>query len=73
MSDAFFVDIFSVILKYGLLVFLFMYILFAAVVIKQVNVMTQTVKMGFESFVKIIAIAHFALAIFVFIFSLSLL
>lgn len=62
---------FWTVIKFGLWAFLFLYIIFAGIVIKQVSVMTQTVKMGFEPFVKVVAILHFIFAMGVFIFSLT--
>ena len=73
MIDPIVSDTFFTIMKYGLLAFLFLYIVFAGIVIKQVSVMTQTVKMGFEGFVRLIAILHFVFAIAVFVFSLTML
>lgn len=73
MIDPILGDTFFTIMKYGLLAFLFLYIVFAGIVIKQVSVMTQTVKMGFEGFVTLIAILHFVFAIAVFVFSLTML
>jgi hypothetical protein len=69
--DSLFGDVFWVVIKFGLLAFLFLYIIFAGVVIKQVSIMTQTVKMGFETFVKLVALIHFIAAIAVFIVALT--
>ena len=47
-----------------------LYIVFAAVVVKQVQIMTGTVKVGLETPIKIISYLHFAFAILVFLFAL---
>jgi hypothetical protein len=73
MIDPVFNEAIWVLMKYGLLAFLFLYIIFATVVIKQVSIMTQTVKMGFETFVKLLSIIHFIAAIAVFVLSFMLL
>jgi hypothetical protein len=71
MIESMFGDAFWVVIKFGLLSALFLYILFAGIVIKQVSIMTQTVKMGFETFVKLVALIHFIAAIAVFIIALT--
>ncbi len=71
MIDPIFGNALWIFIKFGLLAFLFLYIIFAGIVIKQVSVMTQTVKMGFETFVKVVALLHFIFAVFVFVFSLT--
>jgi hypothetical protein len=73
MVDPILSDTFFTVIKFGLLAFLFLYIVFAGIVIKQVSVMTRTVKMGFEGFVKIVAVIHFIFAVAVFVFSLMML
>lgn len=64
-------DAFWLVIKFGLLAFLFLYIIFAGVIIKQISIMTQTVKMGFTSFVKLVGLLHFIAAIVVFIYALT--
>lgn len=54
---------------FGLLV----YIIFSLVVIRQVNLMTKTLEVGFESPLKTAAVVHLLLAIGVFILALIIL
>ncbi len=61
-----FVEIFMII---GLLV----YIVFSLVVIRQIQLMTNTIEVGFEFPVKLLGIANLVFAIIVFIFALSIL
>ncbi len=60
------VEIFIII---GLLV----YIVFAFVVVRQIQLMTNTIEVGFEFPVKLLGIANLIFAILVFIFALSIL
>lgn len=60
------VEIFMMI---GLLV----YIVFSLVVVRQIQLMTNTVEVGFEFPVKLLGIANLVFAIIVFIFALSIL
>lgn len=46
------------IMKVGILGSLFMYLIFAFVITKQVNKMTETLKLGFELPIKIFALLH---------------
>ena len=50
-----------------------LYIIFALVVVRQVQLMTKTIQMNFEVPVKMLAIAHFILAVGVFLFALIIL
>lgn len=45
------------------LIFLAIYCVFAVVVVRQVNIMTATLRLGLESFVRIIAYLHFIFAV----------
>ena len=60
------VEIFIII---GLLV----YIVFAFVVVRQIQLMTNTIEVGFEFPVKLLGIANLIFAILVFIFALGIL
>lgn len=53
--------------KIFVLIALGLYIVFAAVIVKQVNLMIKTIKVGFEAPIKFVAWGHllFALGIFV--------
>lgn len=48
---------------------MFLYIVFAFVVLRQITHMTKTLRMGFESPIKLLGIIHFAFAILLFIFA----
>ena len=50
-----------------------LYIVFALVVIKQVSLMTKTVEVGLEGFIKLIAWAHLIFAVVVFFIALTIL
>ena len=50
-----------------------LYIIFALVVIKQVSLMTKTVEVGLEGFIKLIAWAHLIFAVVVFFIALTIL
>ncbi|MEK7550961.1 MAG: DUF5657 family protein [Patescibacteria group bacterium] len=62
-----------VIAKIFALIGLGIYIIFALVIVRQVNLMVATIEVGFEFFIKIIAWAHLIFAIFVFITALLIL
>lgn len=55
------------------LILLGMYLVFAWVIVKQVQVMTKTLKLGFELPIKIFSYFHLAFAVFVFITALVIL
>ncbi|KKU10267.1 MAG: hypothetical protein UX13_C0016G0024 [Candidatus Woesebacteria bacterium GW2011_GWB1_45_5] len=44
-----------------------MYFIFALVVLKQVKLMTDTLQLGFEQFIKFLALAHLIFAVIVFL------
>lgn len=52
---------------------LLIYLVFALVVVRQVQMMTETLRAGFEPTVKLIALAHLVFAITVFILALVIL
>ena len=54
-----------VLIKIATLIFLAIYIIFAGVVIKQVKVMTETLEVGFEGPIRILAFVHFVFALVV--------
>ncbi len=58
---------FLAVAKIFFLVGLGIYIVFAAVVVRQVGLMTDTVEVGFEGIIKLIAWVHLLFAIFVFL------
>lgn len=59
--------------KVFVLIALGIYIVFALVVVRQVKLMTSTVEVGLDFFIKLIAWAHLIFAIFVFITALIIL
>ena len=61
------------IVKIFVLFALLVYIIFSVVVVRQVNLMTETLKVGLETPLKIIALTHLILAILVFLFALIIL
>jgi len=62
-----------ILIKIAVWIFLFTYVLFSGVVIKQVRVMTQTLEVGFEKPIKLIALVHFIVSLTVFILALIIL
>lgn len=61
------------IVKILILLFLVLYIVFSLVLIKQVQLMTKTLEIGFESQLKLLAFIHFLFAVAVLIFSILIL
>lgn len=66
-------NIFLFLVKVGIILFLFVYVIFAGVVIKQVRMMTDTLDVGFETSIKFIVLMHFIFSIFVLILAFVLL
>lgn len=60
-------------IKIVVLVSLFLYIIFAAVVIKQVRIMTETIEVGFETPIKTLSYLHFLASLFSFVFAILIL
>lgn len=52
---------------------LLIYVVFSVVVVRQVNLMTETLEVGFELPLKVVALAHLILAVLVFLFALIIL
>jgi hypothetical protein len=59
--------------KLGFLVFLFLYVIFSAIVIKQARVMSETLQVGFEKQIKLLVLVHFATAVIIFILAILIL
>jgi len=59
------------IVKIFVLIALGIYIIFALVVVRQVQLMTDTLVVGFESFVRLLSLAHLVFAVGVFIIALT--
>ena len=58
------------VLKVFVLLGVGVYIVFAGVLVKQVQIMTGTVKVGLEGPIKLISYLHLAFAVLVFLFAL---
>lgn len=58
------------VVKVAILFFLFLYTLFALVMVKQINLMTATLQVGFELPVKVVAYFHLVFALGVFLLTL---
>lgn len=69
MSLNVFGEIFFSLTKIGLLFFLFLYIIFAFLVSKQVRLMTKTLEVGFESVLTAVAVLHLIVAVVVFAYA----
>ena len=61
------------IVKIFFIIGLAIYLIFALVVIRQSQIMTDTVKLQFETPIKILALIHFLFALGIFIFALIIL
>ena len=59
-----------VVAKVFVLIALLIYIVFSLVIVRQVNLMTETLEVGFEAPLKLAAIVHVVLAIGVFALAL---
>ncbi len=64
---------FWAIIKVFMIIFLFIYIIFSLVVIKQVSLMAQTLEVGFEKQLKFLAFIHFLFAVGVLVFAFIIL
>ncbi len=64
---------FLLIVKFGIILFLIIYVIFAAVVIKQVRMMTDTLDLSFEGQIKFIVFIHFIFSLTVLILSIFIL
>lgn len=54
-----------ILIQIAMILFLIFYLIFAAIVIKQVKVMTETLQIGFENPIKALAFFHFVFAFIV--------
>lgn len=75
MSDLFLTSENALVLvfKLGIIIFLLIYLIFAGVVIKQARMMTDTLELGFEGPIKLIAVLHFLFSLFVLILAIFIL
>lgn len=62
-----------VIVKIFFIIGLLVYNIFALVVLKQANIMTETISMGFELPIKLLAILHLIFAISILLFAIVVL
>lgn len=56
---------FHLILRIGILLFLVIYVVFAATIVKQVRIMVDTLSTGFETQIKALVFLHFLFALLV--------
>lgn len=61
------------VVKILVLILLAMYLVFALVIVRQVQLMTDTLQLGFEFPVKVLSFVHLIFAIFVFLSALIIL
>lgn len=61
------------IVKIAVLFALLIYLVFALVMRRQVNLMTDTLELGQEKIIKALSLAHLVFAVFVFFFALMVL
>ncbi len=61
------------IVKAFMILALALYVVFALVVIRQVRLMTDTLEVGFEVFVRMLAVGHFIFSIVVLVLALIIL
>ena len=59
--------------KIAVLILLALYLVFALVVVRQMKLMTDTLKLGFETPIKILSYIHLGFAVFVFLTALIIL
>ena len=59
--------------KVFVLIAFFLYIIFSVVVVRQVELMTSTLEVGFETQLKLLSYLHLAFAVFVFFAALIIL
>jgi len=64
---------FLFVLKIGIWLFLLIYVVFAAIVIKQIKIMIDTLSTGFETQLKTIGYLHFLFAVLVLILAIFIL
>lgn len=60
------------IIKWSIVIFLIGYLIFAAVIMRQVKLMIDTIRVGFETQIKILAVLPMILGVLILIFALIL-
>jgi len=61
------------VIKIFVLIFLVIYLIFAFVIIRQVQLMTKTLEVGFEKQLKFLSLLHFLFAVAVLVFGILIL
>lgn len=61
------------VIKIGIYLFLVIYVVFAATIIKQVRIMVDTLSTGFETQLKLVVLLHFIFALLVLILAFIIL
>ena len=64
---------FLFLLKVVIIIFLLLYNVFSIIVVKQTKIMTEVLEVGFESYIKFIAILHFVFALGVLLLAIIIL
>lgn len=59
--------------KLGFVTFLFLYVIFSLIVIKQARVMSETLEVGFEKQIKLLVLFNFAVSVTIFILAILIL
>ncbi len=73
MNEAAATNTFWELAKYPVFVLLIIYLAFSAIILKQVKLMIETLEVGFEKPILLIAYAHIFLSMLVFLFSIIVL
>lgn len=60
-------------IKLAIILFLVIYIVFAGVVVKQVRIMTETLQVGMEQTIRLMAVVHFITSLVVFVLAVFVL
>lgn len=61
------------IVKISVLIFLFIYIIFAIIVTRQINLMSETLDVEFDEIIKVIGMFHLIISVAIFLLSLFIL
>lgn len=62
---------FLILIRFFVLAFLVLYVLFALVIVRQVRLMSSTLDVGFEGPIKFLSLVHLAFAIAVAVYALT--
>jgi len=63
---------FLILLKVGIVLFLFFYLIFSLILLRQVKVMVSTLKVGYERGIFLLAYFHLIASILIFLISLTI-